>query len=61
MNLVNFVLFDHDKSFKIELIKFPNNLRRFWFRFDGVNSKITPEITLTQLCDRLRKLLKMID
>jgi len=48
------------KSHKIELIKFPNNSRRFWLRFDGVNSKKTPEVTVTQLCNRLRKLLKMI-
>ena len=48
------------KSHKMELIKFPNNSRRFWLRFDGVNSKKTPEVTLTQLCNRLRKLVKMI-
>ena len=35
------------KSHKIELIKFPNNSRRFWLRFDGVNSKKTPEVTVT--------------
>jgi len=34
-------------SHKIELIKFPNNSRRFWLRFDGVNSIKTPEVTLT--------------
>jgi hypothetical protein len=48
------------KSHKIELIKFPNNSRRFWLRFDGVNSKKTPEVTVTQLCNRLRKLLKLM-
>ena len=48
------------KSHKIELIKFPNNSRRFWLRFDGVNSTKTPEATLTQLCNRLRKLLKIM-
>lgn len=48
------------KSRKIELIKFPNNSRRFWLRFDGVNSKKTPEVTLTQLCNSLRKLQKMM-
>jgi hypothetical protein len=37
------------KSHKIELIRFTNNSRRFCFRFDGVNSKKTPEVTLTQL------------
>ena len=47
-------------SHKIELIKFPNNSRRFWLRFDGVNSIKTPEVTLTQLCNRLRKLLKIM-
>ena len=34
------------KSQKIELIKLPNNKRRFWLRFDGVNSKKSPEITV---------------
>ena len=34
------------KSHKIELIKFPNNSWRFWLRFDGVNSKKIPEVTL---------------
>jgi hypothetical protein len=48
------------KSHKIELIKFPNDSRRFWLRFDKVNSKKTPEVTLTQVCNRLRKLLKMM-
>jgi hypothetical protein len=48
------------KSHKIELIKFPNNSRRFWLRFDGVNSKKTQEVTVAQLCNRLRKLLKMM-
>ncbi len=48
------------KSHKIELLKFPNNSRRFWFRLDGVKSKKSPEVTLTQWCNRLRKLLKMI-
>ena len=48
------------KSHKIELIKFPNNSRRFWLRFNGVNSKKTPEVTVTQLCTRLRKLLKIM-
>ena len=48
------------KSHKIELIKFPHNSRRFWLRFDGVNSTKTPEVTLTQLCNRLRKLLKIM-
>ncbi len=37
------------KSHKIELIKFPNNSRRFWLRFDGVNPKKTPDVSLTQL------------
>ena len=48
------------KSHKIELIKFPTNSRRFWLRFDGVNSKRTPDVSLTQLCNRLRKLLKIM-
>ena len=48
------------ESHKIELIKFPNNSRRFWVRFDGVNSKKSPEVTLTQLWNRLRVLLKII-
>ena len=48
------------KSHKIELIKFPANSRRFWLRFDGVNSKRTPDVSLTQLCNRLRKLLKIM-
>jgi len=47
-------------SHKIELIKFTNNSRRFWLRFDGVNSKKTPEVTVTQLCNHLRKLLKIM-
>ena len=50
-----------DESHKIELIKLPTNSRRFWLRFNGVNSKKTPEVTLTQLCNRLRELLKMND
>ena len=48
------------ESHKIELIKFPNNSRRFWLRFDGVNSQKTPDVSLTQLCNRLRKLLKIM-
>jgi hypothetical protein len=48
------------KSHKIELIKFPNNSRRFWLRSDKVNSKKKPEITVIQLGNRLRKLLKMM-
>ena len=48
------------KSHKIELIKFPNNSRRLWLRFDGVNSKKIPEVTLTQFWDSLRKFSKMI-
>ena len=47
-------------SHKLELIKFPTNSRRFWLRFNGVNSKKTPAVTVTQLCNRLRKLLKMM-
>ncbi|HEX9972455.1 MAG TPA: hypothetical protein VGD14_10335 [bacterium] len=45
---------------KLELLKFPNSSRRFWLRFDGVNSKKTPEVFVTHLCNRLRKLLKMM-
>ena len=48
------------KSHKIELIKFPNNSLRLWLQFDGVNSATTPEVTFTQLCNRLRKLLKIM-
>ena len=36
-----------DKSHKIDLMKFPNNSRRFWLRFDGVNSIKMPEVTVT--------------
>jgi hypothetical protein len=49
-----------DKSHKKKLIKFPNNSGRFWLRFDGVNSTKTPEATLIQLCNRLKKLLKIM-
>ena len=45
---------------KIEFIKFSNNSRRFWLRFDGVNSKKMPEITVIQSVNRLRKLLKIM-
>ena len=48
------------ESHKIELIKFPTHSRRFWLWFDGENSKETPEVTLTQLSNRLRKLLKIM-
>lgn len=48
------------KSHKIKLIKFHINSRRFWLRFDGINSKKIPEVTLIQLCNSLMKLLKMI-
>ena len=48
------------KSHKIELAKFPNNQKRFWVRFDGVNSQKTPDITLTELCNRMKVLLQII-
>ena len=48
------------ESHKLELIEFPNNSQRFWLRFDGINSKKIPEVTVTQLCNRLRKLLKIM-
>ena len=32
------------KTHKIELIKLPNNSRRFWVRFDGVNSNKSPKV-----------------
>ena len=49
------------KSHKIELIKLPNNQKRFWLRFDGVNSKKSPEMTITELCNRLKVLLQIIN
>ena len=48
------------KAHKIELIKLPNNQKRFWLRFDGVNSKKSPEITITELCNRMKVLLQII-
>jgi hypothetical protein len=49
------------KSHKIELIKFANNSRWFWLQCKGVkNSKKTHDVTLTQLCNRLIKPLKII-
>ena len=49
------------KFFKIELIIFPTNSRRRWLRFNDVNFKKSPDVTLTQLYNRLRRLLKLID
>jgi len=49
------------KSHKLELIKFPNNSRRFWLRFDGVNSIKTPEVTLTTFVQSLEEAVEDYD
>ncbi len=44
--------------FKIELIRLPNNSKRFWVRFNGKKSQKLPEGNLSEITARIRRLLK---
>jgi len=46
-----------DEARKIELTRFPIPVRKFMLCFDGKPSGKLQEVSLTQVCERMRKLL----
>jgi len=48
------------RSFKIELIRFPNQQRRWFVRFNGKKSARIPDGTLSEILTQIRRMMVKI-